>query len=465
MPGLTYRMVVEHDPMRTIHILRYSPKAGVATLTPALASKTVYEAAPAGAPDTKGRNTTSQIARQYDAIAAVNADYFPFTGDPSGLMVRDGTLISLPNTKRSAFAWGPNGAMVNRSAFFATVSRAGEGPSGARLFSIDALNEECPLNRIALNLPVAGRVLAKAPNAMALIKLDSDRLPPSTEMGASVVAVVPDQDSLQIPAGQAVLVGQGDRAPLIRSLQPGQKLTIRMETSGFGWERYDSAVGGGPRLLRNGDVDVPLREEGFAASHGDVRHPRTAIGVTRTGDLVLMVVDGRQAQSVGATLVETAEIMRREGCVEALNLDGGGSSAMSLLGLTMNKPSDPGGERAVANALVFRANRPATTDEKLRLRLPARIVAGRSARAEILNAANTPVPNAEILWSLAGPAWIDGGGTIHGLSGGTATLQAYVRGKTLTGRIQVTGKVAAPIGPDPSDAPAKRPVASGADPA
>jgi exopolysaccharide biosynthesis protein len=74
-------------------------------------------------------------------------------------------------------------------------------------------------------------------------------------------------------------------------------------------------MSGGPVLLRAGKATkLPPR---------DPRHPRTAVGLDREGNVWYVVIDGRQSMSVGASLEETAEVMRRLGCVEAINLDGG----------------------------------------------------------------------------------------------------------------------------------------------
>jgi exopolysaccharide biosynthesis protein len=77
--------------------------------------------------------------------------------------------------------------------------------------------------------------------------------------------------------------------------------------------------------------------------------------VTDTGELLLVVIDGRRpGYSVGATLPEAARVMQSLGARDALNLDGGGSSAMVVRGRVVNRPSDPGGERAVGDG-VFAA--------------------------------------------------------------------------------------------------------------
>ena len=114
------------------------------------------------------------------------------------------------------------------------------------------------------------------------------------------------------------------------------------------------AVGGFPDLIdagvRVGDLEVSGRPA-FAAA----RHPRTAIGYdTASGQIWIVVVDGRQApHSAGMSLPELAALFEALGTDEALNLDGGGSSALVLDGAPVNRPSDASGERAVVNALAL----------------------------------------------------------------------------------------------------------------
>lgn len=105
-------------------------------------------------------------------------------------------------------------------------------------------------------------------------------------------------------------------------------------------------VGAGPRLLAAGQ---PAPGEGFA--HENRRHPRTAIATTRGGRLLLAAVDGRQAHSAGMTLSELASELAALGAVDALNLDGGGSTTLYAGGRVRNKPSDPV-ERPVSDAIL-----------------------------------------------------------------------------------------------------------------
>jgi hypothetical protein len=83
------------------------------------------------------------------------------------------------------------------------------------------------------------------------------------------------------------------------------------------------------------------------------RQPRTGVGITADGKLLIVTVDGRQpGWSLGYTLVQFANEMRREGAVSALNLDGGGSTTMVVKGVKVNRPTDPSGERYVTSALL-----------------------------------------------------------------------------------------------------------------
>ena len=88
------------------------------------------------------------------------------------------------------------------------------------------------------------------------------------------------------------------------------------------------------------------------ARNAGMRHPRTAVGFSRDrSTLYLLTVDGRTEKSVGMTVVELADLLRRLGAWQAMNFDGGGSATMVIDGLLANVPSDPTGERAVGNAL------------------------------------------------------------------------------------------------------------------
>ena len=98
------------------------------------------------------------------------------------------------------------------------------------------------------------------------------------------------------------------------------------------------------------------RHEADRATGENDRHPRTAMGYTTNGRLIILLIEGRNPGiAEGATLADEANILLKLGCYEALNLDGGGSSCMLINGKETIKPSDKEGERGVPGVFIIRA--------------------------------------------------------------------------------------------------------------
>lgn len=124
------------------------------------------------------------------------------------------------------------------------------------------------------------------------------------------------------------------------------------------WWKMRTAVGGGPVLIHDGKIHITDKEEQlYPDSRRDGEHaPRTAMGYTRDGRLIVLVIQGRTlGVAAGATLQQEAEILLSLGCYEALNLDGGGSSCMLINGKETIRPSDRGGQRALPAVFVIRS--------------------------------------------------------------------------------------------------------------
>jgi hypothetical protein len=154
------------------------------------------------------------------------------------------------------------------------------------------------------------------------------------------------------PVRGTVLVGRGEGARQLGVLHRGDKARISWTVR----RDPDMAISGNKILLLHGVRRVVDDRE---------LHPRTAIGIDQdTGQVLMLVVDGRQSFSRGYTMVELANLMQTLGAEDALNLDGGGSSTMLAFGPdglveVRNSPSD-GFERRVANGLVVNYSPPAT---------------------------------------------------------------------------------------------------------
>ena len=119
-----------------------------------------------------------------------------------------------------------------------------------------------------------------------------------------------------------------------------------------------TAIGGGPLLIDNGKFKNSYVEELFNGASGigpDSCHPRTAVGVTADDKMIVFVCEGRQMTEgvAGLTTADVANVLLDLGCVEAINLDGGGSSCMLVNGKTTIKVSD-GSQRAVASTIMIK---------------------------------------------------------------------------------------------------------------
>ncbi len=119
--------------------------------------------------------------------------------------------------------------------------------------------------------------------------------------------------------------------------------------------KMKTAVGGGPVLLQNGEIRISNNEElRFAGKAIDDKHPRTCMGYTADGRLIVMVIQGRfPGIAEGASLTQEAQLLKELGCVEALNLDGGGSSCMLINGKETITPSDKGQERLIPAVFII----------------------------------------------------------------------------------------------------------------
>ncbi len=169
-----------------------------------------------------------------------------------------------------------------------------------------------------------------------------------------VTQKVSNLGNMTISSGKYILSGHGvSKTYLDQNFNIGDTVILKMGTSPI-IGNVTALIGGGPRLLINGaKPPTYVGFEGFGSDFVNTRHPRTAVGFNQDSTKVFfVVVDGRQSNlSVGMTIDELANLMLSLGSYNAVNLDGGGSSTMVIYNHVVNSPSDPGGERSVANAI------------------------------------------------------------------------------------------------------------------
>jgi flagellar hook assembly protein FlgD len=340
MPGVTYMRDVEFTPHGPVvmHVINAPKPGGLYSLEPLLSNEAIL-----------GRERVSDIERRVSSTittAGVNGDLFNFRdGHPSGMLLRDGVLDHAPLRDRSSVGLGDDGTLrVDRVA----LSGFWKGTGQRRSIT---LNELANANGISLFTPAWGPNTPGVPAVEAVLR-PFPAAKPNTDLVGTVVQVSSTNGSTAIPPDGAVLQARGSAAGKLAAEAPlGSQLTIRL-TLTPSWPDVRQALGGGPAIVRDGKP-VFRANEAFSSAQLAPRNPRTAIGQRADGRILLVAVDGRQAgYSVGMTNFELALAMMRLGAVTASALDAGGSTTMAFDGQVLNRPSDPGGERAVAEALV-----------------------------------------------------------------------------------------------------------------
>ena len=153
---------------------------------------------------------------------------------------------------------------------------------------------------------------------------------------------------------------------VVNKLKSGVKVKCQYDFVGE-WQNVENSVGYIHQMLQNGTSLNQCSTDSFIYTD----HPRTFIGFKEDGTPVLMVIDGRGSSTnpvkkgnYGVSLFEGAEIMKLAGCVNAYNLDGGGSSTLIARNENggfdvINRPSDYGYERSTGNAIFLVMRDPA----------------------------------------------------------------------------------------------------------
>jgi hypothetical protein len=427
-PGVAYRMVARFDRPLVYHAIRVRSGVAEAEVRPALAGGKVFPDA-----ESDGRATLGEIVRSSGALAGLNADFFPWTGDPLGIMVVDGEIVSRPYPGRSALAWGGGAPTVARLGWSATADL----PAGP--VALTGLNEELGNAGCVLVTPAGGHVRSRAPATVAVLEWEG-KLAPTGTAEARVVTVLTDSAGVPVRTKQLALAAAGPRAAQLAALRRGDAVALKMETTGVDWAKAKHAVGGGPAIVTGGDPLLAWEAESFTAQFATGRHPRSAVGVTKAGDLWLVAVDGRQSHSPGVTLAELGAIMASLGCREAINLDGGGSTSVAVGGLVLNRPSD-GLDRPVANALLVFA-KPFAAEAGGEILGRDEVAVGDGADYRV-SAGGRDVPSAAVVWAASGAAWMDQSGRLRPFQSGEVVVRAWYGGRSAEKRVKVVARTPA----------------------
>jgi hypothetical protein len=339
-PGVTYErqvMFTTHGP-EVVHVMTAPRPGGLYAMRPVLSNDTIL-----------GRETVTSMQRRISGattVGGVNADLFTWDeGLPSGMFLESGVMKSPSHPKRSSVGITDDGRLLVQR-----VQMLGQWWGLSQRRPLNGLNQRPGPEGVSLFTPAWGATTPASNNTVEVTVRPVPPAAPFTDLTGVVTSVKP-AGGTPIPRDGAVLVGRGQSAGRLASEAPvGQEVTARLILRPR-WEGVVDAVGGGPLIVQNGQP-VFRALEMFTSNQLSLRHPRTAVGQRADGRIILVAVDGRQpGYSTGMTNFELAQTMVRLGAVTASALDSGGSTTMAFDGKLLNRPSDPGGERRVADGL------------------------------------------------------------------------------------------------------------------
>jgi hypothetical protein len=357
-PGVGHvEMTIPSGPW-LVHLVTISPKA------PDVELRTVK-----GLDHVVGRERPSEMARRTaeaegrELLAAVNADFFNFTppGVSEGPQVSDGRVLKSEDRNRAARAdtvlrdQPVFGIAANGWPFFADAHLEGWVRMADRAAFTDMLLRLLRVNRAANgdSLTLYNSFMGDTtPSDSGVVELVVRTVHAAAMAGDTATGVVLHVDTLfagvAIPPNGVVLSIPVQLAS--RSTAVGDTVSWSLPFSGAP-PRVRELVGGYPMLLRDGR-HVFENTKAILSGFSVTQHPRTAIATLADSSLLIMAVDGRSESSGGMSLTQLTDFLVSLGAVNALNLDGGGSTVMVVGDSIVNHPSDKEGERAVANALV-----------------------------------------------------------------------------------------------------------------
>lgn len=286
---------------------------------------------PAIASDTLGRKSTiTTIAKKNNSIVAINGTFFKQqTGVPLGTLMINKKLYTGPIYDRVAMGIFDDGYDMARIQLNASLK------AGHKEIKVDNINQPRMLSTYVIAYtPEWGKTAPASPKYGKQIAIKDNKI------------VDISDGALAIPQDGFVIVG-----PANQLNQFIGENNIKLDISTIpDWKNVNHIISGGPYLVKNGQAYVDIKEQKLGSIGG--RNPRTAVGYTADNDLIIVTVDGREKASAGMSLWELAAFMKSIGCVNAMNLDGGGSTVLYVNGKIANHPQYKGGI-ALSNALTL----------------------------------------------------------------------------------------------------------------
>ncbi len=273
-----------------------------------------------------GTAPLTTIAQRWQAAAAINAGFFNRNNQyPLGAVRANNTWISGPILSRGVVGWNDQGQVrMERLALQQTLTTA-----SGQSYPVLSINSGYVQAGIGLYTPAWGSTYRPVIESEIVITVVNDVVTaqqPAATIGPSGLPIPPN----------GYLLALRSYATAARDLPRGQQVTIASDLLPATMAPFPNLVGGGPLLIRDRALVLDAKLEQFSAAFGNQAAPRSAIGLTATGEILLVAVHN-SPQGPGPTLDQLAQIMLQLGSINALNLDGGSSASLYLGGRLINR--------------------------------------------------------------------------------------------------------------------------------
>lgn len=288
----------------------------------------------------------STISQREHALAAVNATYFAKNGMPIGCLAINGEWITAPNLPRASAGIDSQGKVHFDKLLLRGEIKVLLRSEGYSELPYEITNINQPTNLDSKGISFFNhwwQQSVSCGNGRTCLFVTHNG-----EIKKKVYAY--EEELGMFPNDSDYVLSTGD-SEKFQSLSEGGRISIEWRSSPD-WSNMINIIGGGPHLLKEGRIVLDQESEKFTDSSGiGGTAPRTALGITSPNRLILLTADGRSENSVGVSLYELARLLKSIGVIEAINLDGGGSTTMVINGKIVNQPSDKGGPRQVSTGL------------------------------------------------------------------------------------------------------------------
>lgn len=273
-----------------------------------------------------GTAPLTTIAQRWQAAAAINAGFFNRNNQyPLGAVRANNTWISGPILSRGVVGWNDQGQVrMERLALQQTLTTA-----SGQTYPVLAINSGYVQAGIGLYTPAWGATYRPVIESETVVTVVDNVV--TAQQPAATIA----PEGLPIPAN-GYLLALRSYATAAQALPPGQRVTIASDLLPATMAPFPNLIGGGPLLIRDRTLVLNAQLEQFSAAFGTQAAPRSAIGLTATGEILLVAVHN-SPQGPGPTLDQLAQIMLQLGSTNALNLDGGSSASLYLGGRLINR--------------------------------------------------------------------------------------------------------------------------------